>query len=268
VSANQGFLGTPTGSCDRPIPSIVDGMNAARGDSSKTAVWVAAGMYAGIVSLIDGVSVYGAFSPNNLWVRDVTKHITTFTGGQSSGDSNNTYIGVSGNNILKPTILDGITVSTGSNFIDTNGVHCSACHALQISQCTITSGDVAGDGTGGSFGTLGQNGSDGAKGGNADDGRGNAPGAGGSGGTSYSPGGAGGRGGRDASGGQRGGSSSCGIPGGSGGAGSGGNGIDGSPGSTGVTGDPGLGGTNTITLDKFFPPSYGSGVTGGPGGGE
>lgn len=152
-------LGTQT----KPFQTIQKGVNFAHSTLGTAAerphVLVSAGVYAESVTLKDGVSVYGAYHPQN-WQRDFVGNITTISGPN---------IAVVAKGITKLTVLQGLWVQSsagasgalskpGQNSI---GVHIVNSKDLVLEKNNIKAGvgGVGGDGA-----SEGQKGGDGSPG--------------------------------------------------------------------------------------------------------
>jgi hypothetical protein len=245
---------------------------------SKQHVYISEGVYAGMVTLTSGISLYGGYSAANNWQRNAS-FVTTIN---SVTVISNRVIGIQGTNITATTVVDRITISNanntgagGSNY----GIYCTNCTALTISNNKITSGR-GGDGTAGAAGTsgsttngLGINGQFGSC-----DGNGSGP-VGGAGGSSpcATTGGAGGQGGGTSGFGSTNGITGAQGAGGTAGGIGGSSGDPGNPGNNGSTGAPGTNGTNGnggsggAVASGFWTTSAGaagtSGINGNGGGG-
>ena len=276
--ANTGALGSPMASLTAAIT---------RASNTGLAVYVGAGDYAGPITLVAGVSVYGGYEPTNRWQRSTSAR---------SRIQSSTGRGVLAHGITQPTVFDRMVVNPGNAAAPSSGPGESSIgidvlgssSALRISNTIIVAGN-------GSRGSNGANGSTGASGGNASAGQvgydGSCPsnrGAGGAGGNSTcgAPGGGGGRGGCDNN---PGGGGSTGIgPGGGGGGGGrgavtcnagacstcrgpkgGASGSSGSHGSTGSAGAHGSGGSanGSMVGDTWTGARGSSGAVGSSGGG-
>ena len=245
-------------------------------------VLVAQGLYEEQVYLVKGVHIAGGYQPALSWARSELAPTEISYRQASLGR----IIPIVGINLTTPTLLDRLTIRSGSTTaasVQTYGVYCDRCSALTIQHSLIEAGN-AGDGAHGLAGVSGAqafgNGSNGATGGPGT-GSGSTPGLGGSGGASACgrTGGRGGNGGPEGD--NRGQNGSTGLlttPGGAGGAGGnpGKRGANGAPGQTGAIGQDGQGGSGG-TLDNGYwagdagamgvDGAHGHGGGGGGGGG-
>lgn len=262
------------GTIDEPISSINDGVILAS-QGTATHVYVATGTYNEMVTLADGVSIYGGYDALNQWSRDSTNSTIN-----SSAVVDIHRVGISGNGILTPTVIDSFDVITSdivslgsSNY----GIHCVDCNGLVIENNFIDVGD-AGHGMPGNPGIGGRNGNNGINGSNGC--QDTNCGFGGS--QTMSPfgefGGRGGDGGYDSGSGENGSIGSAGAQPGSGAAGSncfsgGNNGSGGGAGSNGSDGQVGSNGSGFSIINGFWIGNTGSSGqdgtngTGGSGGG-
>ncbi len=253
-------------------------------------VYVAGGAYtSGTVELMSGVSVYAGFNPST-WVRGSGNQAQV----QHDGSlTNGAIIGVRGQDIVQPTIIERVQFQTGAagGSSRTNyGMHCFNCDVLTLSNVVITAGNAS-DGTNGASGSNGASASAGDPGGAIPGGACQDNGCGPSGGLGgpspvAATGGLGGAGGN--SGGTFGGCGgatagfpgAAGLPSGSGGIGGAGgpsgdggaNGVNGQGGSDGSNGSNGLAGTGAVVANYWGgtpgqPGGSGTNGTGGGGGG-
>jgi hypothetical protein len=267
-----------------PRRTIAAGITAATQRGFAT-VLVAAGVYAGGLTLANGISIYGGYDPAN-WSRSYA-NLSTIQQNTVSA----TMIGLRADNITLATVVDGFRVSVGNNTQASGSVY-GVYSAGSTTQLTLSNLDIdvgnAGDGTAGGTGAGGGSGGNGGGGFTGCDGCSNA-GEGGQGGTSScNAGGNGGRGGyaENNSGGAGGaqGGGAGGIGGSLGGAArgcsntccnppcSGINGGTGSTGAGGTGGGSGAGGNGSgSVVSGFWTPSNGasgsSGTNGRGGGG-
>jgi hypothetical protein len=218
--APRGRAGNP-GTPAAPVNTITEGLQIAAGDQFRSYLIVAEGVYDEQVTLRNGVSIYGGYSPLNdfVWSRN--------TPAQSPSVIGNGTVGVVAAGITQPTTLAGLRLRADS--ASTAG---ASSYALYVSSSnsslTVRNNIITpGAGAGGSNGRNGTRGTDGGVGGSGTVGCDGCSGNGwgGNPGTSAC-GNAGGAGGRGAYGDNRGGTGGGGG-GGSGGAGGGGGGGDG-----------------------------------------
>ena len=147
ADGNDEDAGTPA----NPLATLQTAINKA-GDKGGGSVYVAGGKYAGSLSLVDGVSIYGGFDPNT-WLRDSTRHITEIQGGETA---------VRGIRV-RALSLDALTIRSvdasepGGSSIALN---LSASTGIVVNASRL----IAGDGARGSDGANGKNGANGQNG--------------------------------------------------------------------------------------------------------
>ena len=254
----------------------------------KDQLYISEGTYNEQVRIVDGISMWGKFSPTAGWTRSDLS--TT----RISGNRQTTFalLGLEGLNITSPTIIGDFELST-SGFVAearTNyAVYCNNCGGVVFERNTIIAGlgGSGRDGFGGDSGLDGGNGADGANG-NGDNATLPAPGGTGGFSTCGSLGGRGGNGGQGLSNGSNG-QGGLGVGAGFGGPGGVfsecsllgtctpiGNGESGASGAAGTLGAHGGGGSGgTVTVGFWVAQSglsgtagtHGSGGGGGGGGG-
>ena len=240
VSGNDANAGTMA----LPKKTIGAGITTAAAAQPLKDVYVSKGTYNELVTMSDGVSVYGGYDASNKWARALTNVTATVS---------STPIGVLAANLAKVTELQLFNV-TSANASGTNGsgdgnssygvLVLGSSGGVTINGCIITSGS-------GATGASGANGN------------GGAPGASGGDASNENPGGGGG--------------SSCGASGGQGGPGvsgvtqgvNGNNGTTVSSGGQGANGGPGGGAgyCNTVNAGNGgnAPPVTTNGSQGNPG---
>jgi hypothetical protein len=245
------------GTIDEPVSDVNLAIQIAAADPTKDHVYVSEGNYPGLVTLVDGVSVWGGYSAAHGWKRS-NAYVTTFSvGGVVSGNK----VGVIGSNIAHAITLGSVTITTsaapanGHNY----GIVLQNCPNVTLQGVTVvagvggTSSDGIAGASGHSAGSFGTNG--GVPGG----------GSGGQGSGSTNWGGSGGAGGNYVGGWD-------GSPGGGPNGGAGGihggfftNGGDGSPGGVGADGAAGVAGQNVGTVVNNLWVSNGDGGQGAQG---
>ncbi|MFA6506711.1 MAG: cadherin-like beta sandwich domain-containing protein [Treponemataceae bacterium] len=229
-------------------------------------VYISAGTYiSGTIILYDGVSLYGGYNPNT-WQYDGSEVSIYHTGNVID----TRIIGVKGNDLTSPTVLDSITIQTPDaegNAVSNYALYDNNAPGLVVRACAITAGkgSKGADGSNGNSGSNGNNGINGTLGHASSE----VAALGGSGGSSAigKSGGSGGSGGYKSASGQAGSTGEVGISGGAGGASSGSpedkngdNGSNDSNGSAGVNGSGGYGGNLT---SSYWSTSNGSSATNG-----
>jgi hypothetical protein len=264
-----------SGTIASPFRTIQRALTAAQA-GTRDHVLVSAGGYAGSITLKDGVSIFGGY--------DATQGFRRFASASAVLDvpsgAGVRLIGVQGANLTSPTIVDRLTIRTGTALTasaSNYGVYCDTCPGLVLSNNDIVAGPGA-NGTDGQNGATGTGGTNGAPGGAGCCDCGSAPRLGGAGGGGCRAGGRGGDGGRESGSGnaQAGFPGEVSIPGGT--AGSGGNpgraGGNGTSGPAGSAGTNGVGGAGAGAIDGRFWSGFAGGVgvdgqdgNGGGGGG-
>jgi hypothetical protein len=270
VTGNDGaMLGTRA----TPMKSISGGLALAQG-TGKTQVLVSNGSYNERVALVGGVSIYGGYSAASGWARSAA-HIATILGAVVADASGGHAVAMEGTNIIAPTTIDRLTLSTlaqTGTFSSSYGFYCNNCPVVTLKNSTIQSAS-------GRSGTSGTSGASGASGGTGTGGtngtcNGNlagAPGGPGGASTCARTGGAGGKGGDfGANDGAVGGIGAGGTAGGAAGVGGdpGGPGGKGTAGTAGANGTNGAAGSGGALLGTFWVGnSGGNGTAGAPGNG-
>ena len=201
--AKWGADGGSCGTMSAPCLTVQAGVNRASA-LGRGFVLVGAGTYTELVTLSNGVSVYGAYAPleSQNWQRDVS-YTTTIAGivsdlgdGEAivgTGISSTTYVN------LVTVLAPNATMAGRSSY----GVRCTNCGGLRVAYATIEAGNGM-QGVAGSAGAANNahGGGGGGGGGGSDDGSGSPGNVGGGGSSSCSraggPGGAGGARGRNA----------------------------------------------------------------------
>jgi hypothetical protein len=241
----------------RPFNSVQAAIDAAHAAGRRGDVYVAAGTYTYVGSLMlrPGVSVYGGFHPVT-WLRDIEAHRPTIQGGSYA------VAGLQANDLT----LEGLRIVAADNTLAGGG---SAVLQLHNSRNARVRGNVLEAGAGragadGGNGANGSNGSNGSSGANS----GGGTNAGGAGGSLYN---AGGRGGNGVLGNSPPGERGYGPGGGSAGAGGSLNKNGGHAGSATADGAPGTNGVAGLAIAPIVgdPANGGAGQTGqnGSGGG-
>ncbi len=225
------------GTRENPFPTLAGGLGLAVSNPDIDGVAVAVGLYSESLNVIDGVSIYGGYDASAQWARAEGNVVAIY----SEDREFDRVFGARCLGVTKPTMLDALTIRTGSNDEAEGSVYAfyiARCPGLHLRGVTVEAGD-AGPGIGGAPGRSGMDGRDGTGGGNC----GGAPGAGGT--------------------------SSCGAFGGGGGAGSPVRtpGHAGTPDGCGGAGGPrGGGGAGGDGGNGCTPPNASAGVDGEVGG--
>ncbi len=148
-----------------PVRTITKGIQKAT-QGGKDHVYVAAGTYAGQIALVDGVSIYGGYSSDGQWVRNLSLHETIVTN-DAVDDSGHIRV-VMANGLTKPTVLSGLTVKAGNNPNpggSSYGVWLrKVTQAMVLNRLNVTAGN-GGAGLGGGHGGKGDDGAVGQPGG-------------------------------------------------------------------------------------------------------
>lgn len=242
-----------------PVNSVNLAIQLAASDPAKDHVYVSEGTYNGLVTLVDGVSVWGGYSQAHGWQRS-SAYVTTLSNGTASGSS---MIGVLVSGPAHSMTLGDVRVTTasapgnGHNY----GILLQHSDDMTLERVTVLAGS-GGISSQGSNGSNGSPGSPGAAGGTACGGYNYCGGAGGNGGWW---GGSGGNGGQLFNGysGNFGGGPSGGYGGYGGGWISGGG--PGGAGGAGANGGHGQRGANQGSVVGGFWQTNGNGGTGAPG---
>lgn len=268
-------LDTNPGTKTHPMRTIQAALAKALSDDKHT-ILVARGDYEGLVTLMNGVSIYGGYDAANNWSRQAGALVSV----RSNAEIDGRVLVLSGEYITVSTVLDGLNVVAGDAMtpgMSSFALSCTTCPSLTIRNSELSAGNGAA-GAPGNKGLSGANGGDGGIGGNGTI-DGPLPGEGGVGGPSTcdSTGGIGGTGGAEgANAGSSGGEGTGGTRGGDGGTGgdpgaSGGAGWHGVAGETGINGAPGAGGAlmskTWIGASGQNGTSGAAGKSGGGGGG-
>ncbi len=159
---------TNPGTLDLPVQTLQSGLTKAS-SNNKRDVYVATGVYSESIALIEGVGLFGGYSPS-FDEHDVLLFETAIIGqaptAQKPGSVNATNLGPS--NAARDTVLDGFTIF-GVNAANTVGsssyaVYLSGCGPkLRVSKNRIFAGP-GGNGAAGARGTDGAAGVNGASG--------------------------------------------------------------------------------------------------------
>ncbi len=136
-----------------PVRTIAEGLNKAT-PGARDHLYIAAGTYNESVTLRAGVSIFGGYSNDGKWTRDLALHKTTIT--SSTGGSSIRVISADG--ITTRTVVDGIEVLGGTNANPGGSSYAvwvkDSTEALEFVRVTAIGGN----------GGAGANGSNGAKG--------------------------------------------------------------------------------------------------------
>ncbi len=111
VSASAGSA-NGSGTATNPVNTITRGIQLA-GQGGKDHVYVAAGSYSEQITVVDGVSIFGGYSNDGLWTRNLTQYRSIISWNTVGGSSIRTVIadGIANNR----TVIDGFDVSSGTN---------------------------------------------------------------------------------------------------------------------------------------------------------
>ncbi len=157
--------GSPTnpGTMSQPLDSIQAGIALAAVDPARDHVYVSEGVYLGMITLVDGVSVWGGYSATNGWERSPA-HLTRLLNGKFLG---NGIVGVIGTGLSGPVTLGSLYVET-SDGVSFAGYHSYGIVLQQSDEVTLQGVTVvAGDASTGNPGTAGTPGGAGKQGGAA-----------------------------------------------------------------------------------------------------
>ncbi len=111
VFVSPGGSPNGAGTPNDPISTVTGGIAKAMATVGKDHVYVAAGSYSEQVRLEEAVSVFGGYSNDGLWQRDLSSYETVLTGGAGT-TSVRTVIA---DGIAARTVLDGVTVRAENN---------------------------------------------------------------------------------------------------------------------------------------------------------
>jgi hypothetical protein len=100
-----------SGSSRDPAPTITAGIEAAT-RNAKEHVYIAAGTYNEQVTLVDGVSLFGGYSNDGLWSRDLARYKSTV---QNGAGATSIRVIVADGAFAKRTVIDGLEVLAGTN---------------------------------------------------------------------------------------------------------------------------------------------------------
>ena len=152
--------GTP----DEPKTSVQAGIAAAVAGGLPH-VYVAAGSYEEQVTIADGVGVFGGYSADGAWDRDLDVHETLIIHGDL--DESGAVRAVIVEGVSQDTDLQGLTIKAGTNPVpggSTYGLWMrDVSSAVRVGFCRITAGN-GGPGTHGDHGVKGSDGSSGQQG--------------------------------------------------------------------------------------------------------
>lgn len=227
------------GTRQQPMFTLAGALSKAA-QSSKTQIYVSAGIYDARVTLVNGISIYGGYNAQNNWSRSATNIVTI----QSNSVNGGRVTAMEGNGLTSPMILDRLTIKTldtTSTGVSNYAMYCNNCTGVTLRNSSLMAG-AAGAGSAGTNGLAGAGGMPGNPGSaGACDSSGIR--TGGSGGASMcgrTGGGAGNGGAPGVNPGGNGTAGTGGTPGGTGGPG----GDPGQPGANGTNGNTGSNGTN------------------------
>jgi hypothetical protein len=100
-----------SGTSRDPAATVTEGIEAAvRG--GKDHVYIAAGAYNEQVTLVDGVSLFGGYSNDGLWSRDLARYKTTV---QNAAGATSVRVLIADGAFAKRTVVDGLEVLAGTN---------------------------------------------------------------------------------------------------------------------------------------------------------
>jgi len=194
VDGGSGSNAADCGGVGNPCSTINFGIQRAVAEGFGDVRITAANTYSEVVTLADGVSLWGGFDAN--WtVSGLTTIVGAFEGGQ--------FQAVIANGINSPTVLSDLNIIAPSSFsvgLSSYGVHVVNSAGLTIQRSTIQGGNGAAGSNGSDAASATVGGVNGTAGGNADEFNtscnSSSAGAGGTGGTLANPNTRGGNGGR------------------------------------------------------------------------
>jgi len=145
-----------------PVSTINQALTLAGG--GKDHIYVAAGGYNESVTLVDGISIFGGYSPDGKWVRNLGQYKTTIS--WSSGTNSVRTVIAEGIDAAR-TVLDGVEVLSGTNANPSGSSYAiwvkDSNSALEIVNVSAVGGN-GGGGNGGGPGGPGGDGGVGTKG--------------------------------------------------------------------------------------------------------
>ncbi|MCB9786533.1 MAG: hypothetical protein H6744_07540 [Deltaproteobacteria bacterium] len=156
------------GTRNSPVATISQGLAKAVAAGNKDMLFVAGGEYREQVVAVDGVSIYGGYSPDGLWERDPASYETIIIA--EAPDETGQVRTVVMEGLTKTTVLGGLTINAGSNTLESGssyGVWMRDCgDAVRIIASRVIGGNggpgkPGGNGTKGSPGAQGQPGTQG-----------------------------------------------------------------------------------------------------------
>src|SRR5262249_52116720 len=112
-----------------PMKTINGGVNLAKG-SGKTQVLVSGGPYPERVILQGGVSIYGGSSASNGWARSASYAQPDVRGTITSDVPGSRATAVEGTNIIAPTTIDRLTITTTTlttGYLSSYAFYCNNC---------------------------------------------------------------------------------------------------------------------------------------------
>jgi hypothetical protein len=149
------------GTRNSPVQTIAQGLaKAVAGD--KELLFVASGEYREQVVAVDGVSIYGGYSPDGLWERDPASFETILVAETPDATGQIRTLVMDG--MTKTTVLGGLTINAGSNTLESASSYAvwirNSGDAVRIVGCRV----IGGNGGPGKSGAAGTKGSPGAQG--------------------------------------------------------------------------------------------------------
>jgi hypothetical protein len=149
------------GTRNSPVQTIAQGLaKAVAGD--KELLFVASGEYREQVVAVDGVSIYGGYSPDGLWERDPASFETIIVAETPDATGQIRTLVMDG--MTKTTVLGGLTINAGSNTLESASSYAvwirNSGDAVRIVGCRV----IGGNGGPGKSGAAGTKGSPGAQG--------------------------------------------------------------------------------------------------------
>lgn len=147
------------GTAGDPVDTIGRGIQLAQ-SQGRDHVYVAAGQYNEQVTLVEGVSVFGGYSNDGRWTRNLAQYTTTIT---SSSGTNSIRAVIADGIQTTRTVLDGVTAIGGNNGNpggSSYGIWVRGCNSkLELANVNAIGGN-GGAGSAGSNGNPGNPGND------------------------------------------------------------------------------------------------------------
>lgn len=130
---------------DAPLATLQAALQAAS-SQGRHHILMAGGTYAGAVSLEDGISIYGGFSPDG-FARDLANQTTRLVASPSDFDAETrTFVTVTAQDLARPTLLDHLTIEgfdASNDGASTLALWALSSPGLTLQNTTLTAGIAA-----------------------------------------------------------------------------------------------------------------------------